>query len=36
MRSNFQTMITGLGGTADALAALDVADVATDQADYPQ
>lgn len=36
MRYDFITIITGLGGTAPALAALDVSDVATDQAEYPQ
>jgi ABC-type Zn uptake system ZnuABC Zn-binding protein ZnuA len=36
MRYDYVTMITGLGGTADALTALDVSDVAPDEADYPQ
>ena len=36
MRYDYVTMITGLGGTADELRALDVSDVAPDRADYPQ
>ena len=36
MRFDYVTMITGLGGTADNLTALDVSDVAPDKADYPQ
>jgi hypothetical protein len=36
MRYNYVTMITGLGGTATALEAVDVSDVAPDEADYPQ
>jgi len=36
MRYDYVTMITGLGGTADSLTALDVSDVAPDEADYPQ
>ena len=36
MRYDFTTIITGLGGTATALAALDVSDVAPDRAEYPQ
>jgi ABC-type Zn uptake system ZnuABC Zn-binding protein ZnuA len=36
MRYNFQTMISGLGGTSPELDALDVADVAPDGAEYPQ
>jgi ABC-type Zn uptake system ZnuABC Zn-binding protein ZnuA len=36
MRYNYVTMITGLGGTAERLQALDVSDVAPDTADYPQ
>ncbi|MCW2608589.1 MAG: putative metal transporter metal-binding protein [Frankiales bacterium] len=36
MRYDYVTMIEGLGGTAAALTALDVADVAPDKADYPQ
>ena len=36
MRYNYVTMITGLGGTAETLEALDVTDVAPDQARYPQ
>ena len=36
MRYDYVTMITGLGGTADTLTALDVSDVAPDKADYPQ
>ena len=36
MRYDYVTMIEGLGGTAPALAALDVSDVTPDRADYPQ
>ncbi len=36
MRYDYVTMITGLGGTANKLNALDVTDVAPDKADYPQ
>ena len=36
MRYDYVTMIEGLGGTTTALEALDVGDVATDSADYPQ
>jgi len=36
MRYNYVTMVEGLGGTAERLAALDVSDVVPDQADYPQ
>ena len=36
MRYDYVTMIEGLGGTAEALKALDVSDVAPDTADYPQ
>jgi ABC-type Zn uptake system ZnuABC Zn-binding protein ZnuA len=36
MRYDYVTMISGLGGTTEALEALDVSDVATDSADYPQ
>jgi ABC-type Zn uptake system ZnuABC Zn-binding protein ZnuA len=36
MRYNFVTMITGLGGSAPQLEKLDVADVAPDNAEYPQ
>ena len=36
MRFDYVTMITGLGGTANKLKALDVSDVAPDKADYPQ
>ena len=36
MRYNYVTMIEGLGGTARQLASLDVADVAPDEATYPQ
>ena len=36
MRFDYVTMITGLGGTATNLSALDVSDVAPDEADYPQ
>ena len=36
MRGNYVTMISGLGGTTEALEALDVRDVATDSASYPQ
>jgi ABC-type Zn uptake system ZnuABC Zn-binding protein ZnuA len=36
MRYDYVTMITGLGGTASALEALDVSDVAPDRASYPQ
>jgi ABC-type Zn uptake system ZnuABC Zn-binding protein ZnuA len=36
MRYNYVTMVSGLGGTTQTLEALDVSDVATDAADYPQ
>ena len=36
MRYDYRTMVTGLGGTATALDALDVRDVAPDTAEYPQ
>jgi ABC-type Zn uptake system ZnuABC Zn-binding protein ZnuA len=36
MRSNFVTIIDALGGDASSLAAFDVADVAPDEAVYPQ
>ena len=36
MRYDYVTMIEGLGGAAPTLTALDVADVTTDRADYPQ
>lgn len=36
MRYDYVTMITALGGTASALEALDVSDVAPDRATYPQ
>jgi len=36
MRYDYVTMIEGLGGDAERLTALDVSDVAPDQADYPQ
>ena len=36
MRYNYVTMITGLGGTAERLQAVDVDDVAPDSAEYPQ
>ena len=36
MRYDYVTMIEGLGGTTDALEALDVTDDVTDTADYPQ
>ncbi len=36
MRYDYVTMVTGLGGTAPSLEALDVHDVAPDSADYPQ
>ena len=36
MRYDYVTMIKGLGGTTEALEALDVSDVVTDSADYPQ
>ena len=36
MRYDYVTMIKGLGGTTEALEALDVSDVTTDSADYPQ
>ncbi|MEO5608624.1 MAG: metal ABC transporter substrate-binding protein [Ornithinibacter sp.] len=36
MRYDYVTMITGLGGEAPTLGALDVGDVAPDGADYPQ
>jgi len=36
MRYDYVTMITGLGGQAPSLEALDVEDVAPDSADYPQ
>jgi ABC-type Zn uptake system ZnuABC Zn-binding protein ZnuA len=36
MRYDYVTMISGLGGTTDALEALDVSDVTEDSASYPQ
>jgi ABC-type Zn uptake system ZnuABC Zn-binding protein ZnuA len=36
MRYDYVTMISGLGGTTEALEALDVTDVARDSASYPQ
>jgi hypothetical protein len=36
MRYDYVTMIKGLGGTTEALEALDVSDVVTDSASYPQ
>ena len=36
MRLNYVTMIEGLGGSAERLAAVDVADVVPDEAEYPQ
>lgn len=36
MRFNYVTMIEALGGDASALKALDVSDVSTDKANYPQ
>ena len=36
LRYDYVTMIEGLGGTATNLKALDVSDVTTDSADYPQ
>ena len=36
MRFNYVTMIEALGGDASALEALDVSDVTTDKASYPQ
>lgn len=36
MRYDYVTMVTGLGGKAPTLEALDVTDVAPDKADYPQ
>ena len=36
MRYDYVTMIEGLGGTAEQLKALDVSDVTTDSAEYPQ
>jgi ABC-type Zn uptake system ZnuABC Zn-binding protein ZnuA len=36
MRYDYVTMITGLGGTAEALEELDVRNVAPDEASYPQ
>jgi ABC-type Zn uptake system ZnuABC Zn-binding protein ZnuA len=36
MRLNYVTMIEGLGGTAERLTAVDVADVVPDEAEYPQ
>ncbi len=36
MRYDYQTMIEGLGGRAEALASVDVSDVAPDEAEYPQ
>ena len=36
MRYNFRTMISGLGGTTDALDALDVSSDVVDRAEYPQ
>ena len=36
MRYDYATMVTGLGGQAPTLDALDVTNVAPDRADYPQ
>jgi ABC-type Zn uptake system ZnuABC Zn-binding protein ZnuA len=36
MRVNYVTMVEALGGEASALTALDVTDVTTDKAEYPQ
>ena len=36
MRYNYETMIEGLGGTAEQLPAVDTEDVAPDEAEYPQ
>jgi ABC-type Zn uptake system ZnuABC Zn-binding protein ZnuA len=36
MRFNYVTMVEALGGEASALTALDVSDVTTDKAEYPQ
>ncbi len=36
MRYDYVTMISGLGGTTEALDALDVSDVVPDEAEYPQ
>jgi hypothetical protein len=36
MRFDYHTMIKALGGTTTALDALDVRDVVTDNASYPQ
>lgn len=36
MRYDYVTMIEGLGGTADALSTVSTADVAPDEAEYPQ
>lgn len=36
MRYNYQTMIEGLGGSADQLPTVDAEDVAPDEAEYPQ
>jgi hypothetical protein len=36
MRDDYVTMITGLGGNAPTLRALDVANVVPDRAEYPQ
>lgn len=36
MRYDYVTMVTGLGGTAPTLEALEVRDVAPDSSTYPQ
>ncbi len=36
MRYNYETMIAGLGGTVEQLPAVDIEDVAPDDAEYPQ
>jgi ABC-type Zn uptake system ZnuABC Zn-binding protein ZnuA len=36
MRYNYETMIEGLGGTVEQLPAVDIEDVALDDAEYPQ
>jgi hypothetical protein len=36
MRFDYVTMVEALGGDASVLTALDVTDVTTDKADYPQ
>jgi ABC-type Zn uptake system ZnuABC Zn-binding protein ZnuA len=36
MRYNYETMIEGLGGTVEQLSAVDIEDVAPDDAEYPQ